>query len=57
MPLCAQTGGGSGQQDNKSWELRSTAKVSGVGGGERRLSSCAKWLAVLKQKCVFQQKM
>ncbi len=33
--------------------------AGGVGGvgGDQRWSSCAKWLAVLKQKCVFQQEM
>lgn len=68
MCWCVQTGGGDGQRDNKKWELRSTARagerkskgwrvVLVVWGGEQRWSSCAKWLAVLKQKCVFQQEM
>lgn len=37
-------------------ELRSAAKVVGR-ARLKKWSSCAKWLVVLRQKCVFQQEM
>lgn len=65
MCWCVQTGGGNGKRDNLSGRCEVQQKgrekelrmQGAVEGGVGRWSSCAKWLAVLKQKCVFQQEM